>query len=141
RIMLCALTKPEVVDLWANLLLEERMAIRSVTSIAHLLNLYVPLEGLENEDYLLLSKLDSDRFLRQTFIHKGKVMFSRQASLGNVPERRLGVEILQESVQLRQYLERIHFIPYEKTLTVQILAGASDETIQVRAFSNESHRF
>lgn len=141
RIMLCALTKPGVVDLWANLLLEEERAIQSVTSIAHLLNHYVALEGLENEDYLLLSKLDSDRFLRQTFIRKGKVMFSRQASLGNVPERRLGVEILQESVQLRQYLERIHFIPYEKRLNVQILAGASDETIQVGSFSNESHHF
>lgn len=141
KVLLCALTKPERIDMWARWLLQEKRAIRSVTSIAQLLNLYVPLEGLENEDYLLLSKLDSDNYLRQTFISRGKVMFSRQASLSNVPQRRLGVEILQESVQLRQYLERIQFIPYEKTLTVQILAGMPDEAIQVEAFSNESHRF
>ena len=60
--------------------------------------------------------------LRQTFIKKGKVMFSRLASLNTVPENRLGVEILQESTQLRQYLERIQFITYESPLKIQVLA-------------------
>lgn len=141
RIMLCALTRPELVDKWANLLLQEKMAIQAVTSVAQLLNLYVPLEGLEHEEFLLISMLDSDRLLRQSFVSKGRMLFSRQASLVDVPEKRLGVEILQESVQLRQYLERIHFVPYEKTLEVQVMAATTDAKLKVESFSNESHHF
>jgi hypothetical protein len=141
RVMLCALTRPELIDKWANLLLQEKMPIQAVTSLAHLLNLYVPLEGLEHEEYLLISMLDSDNLLRQSFVSKGRMLFSRQASLVDVPEKRLGVEILQESVQLRQYLERIHFVPYEKRLEVQVLAATTDATLKVEKFSSESHHF
>src|SRR5690606_27634087 len=57
------------------------------------------------------------------------------------PDRQLGTEIQQESVQLRQYLERIQFIHYKDTLKVQILAAMSAATIQVEALSSDSHQF
>src|SRR5690606_29363379 len=112
-----------------------------ISSMAHLLNLYAPLEKLQTEEFLLLSQLDSEHFLRQTFIVSGKVKFSRQASLGHVPDRQLGMEIQQESVQLRQYLERIQFIHYKDTLKVQILAALSAAAMQVEALSSDSHQF
>lgn len=141
RILLSALTKPERIDVWAKLLLQEKMAVQAVTSIAHLLNAWLPLQKLEQEEFLLVSKLDADNNLRQTFVKNGRVMFSRLASLTTVPERRLGVEILQESTQLRQYLERIQFLSYESPLRIQVLSALSEDSIQVEPFSTELNRF
>ncbi len=141
RILLSALTKPERIDVWAKLLLQEKMAVQAVTSVAHLLNAWLPLQKLEQEEFLLVSKLDADNNLRQTFVKQGRVMFSRLASLTTVPERRLGVEILQESTQLRQYLERIQFLSYESPLRIQVLSALSEDSIQVEPFSTELNRF
>jgi|GEM_PF-1029286 len=141
KILLSAINKPERIDVWAKLLLEQKMAVQSVTSIAHLLNAYIPLEKLDQEEHLLVTKLDSDNNLRQTFISKGKVLFSRLASLTTVPERRLGVEILQESTQLRQYLERIQFITYEKPLKILLLASQPEAALQIEAFSNDTNKY
>lgn len=141
KIMLCAITKPERIDVWARLLLEERMPIIGVTSVAHLLSSYLPLEKLEQEEYLIITKLDQHNNLRQTFVNKGKVAFSRLASLGVVPEERLGIEILQESTQLRQYLERIQFIPYEARLRILVLSGQSRESLQLETYSSELNTF
>jgi hypothetical protein len=141
RILLSAISKPERIDVWAKLLLQEKMAVQSVTSIAHLLNAWLPLEKLEAEESLLVSQLDIDNNLRQTFIKKGRVMFSRLASLTTVPERRLGVEILQESTQLRQYLERIQFLTYESPLRIQVLSSHPQGSILLENFSSELNRF
>jgi hypothetical protein len=141
RVLLSALSKPERIDVWAKLLLQEKMAVQAVTSVAHLLNTWLPLEKLEHEEYLLISQLDDDNNLRQSFVKNGHVMFSRLASLTTVPERRLGVEILQESTQLRQYLERIQFLSYESPLRVLVLSALSEDSIQVEPFSSELNRF
>lgn len=141
RILLSAISKPERIDVWAKLLLQEKMAVQSVTSIAHLLNSWLPLEKLENEENLLVSQLDADNNLRQTFVKNGRVMFSRLASLTTVPERRLGVEILQESTQLRQYLERIQFLSYESPLRIQVLSSHPQGSIELDSYASELNRF
>jgi hypothetical protein len=141
RIMLSAISKPERIDIWAKLLLQEKMAVQAATSIAHLINAWLPVEKLESEENLLISKLDADNNLRQTFVKNGRVMFSRLASLTTVPERRLGVEIVQESTQLRQYLERIQFLNYESSLRVQVLSSHPQDQVQVEPYSSELNCF
>lgn len=141
RILLSAINKPDRIDIWAKLLLQEKMAVQAVTSIAHLLTSFLPLEKLDQEEHLLITKLDRDNNLRQTFVKNGKVMFSRLASLNAVPEDRLGVEIHQESTQLRQYLERIQFISYEIPLRIRVLASYPEEILNIEAFSTELNKF
>lgn len=141
RILLSAISKPERIDVWAKLLLQEKMAVQAVTSVAHLLNAWLPLENLDKEENLLVSKLDAENNLRQTFVKNGRVMFSRLASLTTVPERRLGVEILQESTQLRQYLERIQFLSYESPLRIHILSSHSHGSIELDSYASDLNRF
>jgi hypothetical protein len=141
RILLSAISKPERIDVWAKLLLQEKMAVQAVTSVAHLLNVWLPLEKLEKEENLLVSKLDADNNLRQTFVKNGRVMFSRLASLTTVPERRLGVEILQESTQLRQYLERIQFLSYESQLRIHVMSSHSRDSIELDSYASDLNRF
>lgn len=141
RILLSAISKPERIDVWAKLLLQEKMAVQAVTSVAYLLNAWLPLEKLEKEENLLVSKLDADNNLRQTFVKNGRVMFSRLASLTIVPEQSLGVEILQESTQLRQYLERIQFLSYESPLRIHVLSSYPQGSIELDSYASDLNRF
>jgi hypothetical protein len=141
RVLFSALTKPERIDVWARRLLQERMAVQAVTSIAHLLNRWLPIARLEQEEYLLVSQLDRNNNLRQTFVHRGRVLFSRLASLTVVPERRLAMEILQECIQLRQYLERIQFLRYESHLRILVLSTLPADSIRLEHYSSELNQF
>lgn len=141
RILLSALTKPERIDVWARLLLQEKMAVQAVTSTAHLLNAWLPQEKLEGEEHLLISQLDADNNLRQTYAKQGRVLFSRLASLNTVPEARLGIEILQETAQLRQYLERVQFLNYESALRILVLTAKPADSMQTDSYSSDLNRF
>jgi hypothetical protein len=141
RILLSAITKPDLIEIWVRILIEKRFAIQSVTSVAHLLHDFAAISKLDQEEFLLIINIEHGGNLRQTFIRKGMVMFSRLTPMQSRENTYLGTDILQETLQLRQYFERIQFVPYEAVLRIQVYSTFDDDFLQLEARSNESNRF
>lgn len=141
RIMLSAITKPDLVDIWVRVLLERRMAIQGVTSVAHLLHDFAAIEKIDHDEYLLIINIEPGGNLRQTFVRKGIVMFSRLTPVQARETMLLGGDVLQETLQLRQYFERIQFVPYEATMRIQVYSAFDDAYLQLEARSAEMNRF
>lgn len=141
RIMISAVTKPDLIEIWVKVLLEKRFAIQSVTSIAHLMHDFTVIGKLDKEEYLLVINVEPGGNLRQTFIRKGIVMFSRLTPMQLRDNTLLGSDILQETLQLRQYFERIQFVPYEAVLRIQVYSTFDDNFLQLDTRSTEANRF
>lgn len=141
RILMSAITKPDLIDVWVKVLIEKRFAIQSITSIAHLQHNFAKTAKLDQEDFLLLINVEQGSNLRQTFIRKGMVMFSRLTPMPAIDITLLGSDILQETLQLRQYFERIQFVPYEAVLRIQVYSSCDDKILQLEARSTEINRF
>jgi hypothetical protein len=121
KLLMAAINKPEAVDTWTALLLEEKRPIQAVTSMAWLLRDYVALQKLDKENTLLIVNLEPGNNLRQSFFQTGKLLFSRLTNLNNRTSNELAGEIYQETLQVRQYLERIQFVEYEAPLLIHVL--------------------
>ena len=141
RIMLSAITKPDLIEIWVKVLIEKRFAIQSVTSVAHLLQDFAAIGKLDQEEFMLLINAEQGGNLRQTFLRKGMVMFSRLTPMQSRENTLLGSDILQETLQLRQYFERIQFVPYESVLRIHVYSAFDDKFLQLESRSSESNRF
>ncbi|MGV3590044.1 MAG: hypothetical protein ACO1PZ_00045 [Gammaproteobacteria bacterium] len=141
RILLSAITKPDLVEIWMRVLLERRMAIQSVTSVAHLLHDVAALGKLDQDEFLLIVNIEPGGNLRQTFLRRGVVMFSRLTPVQARETMLLGGDVLQETLQLRQYFERIQFVPYEATLRIQVYSAFDDSYLQLETRSTAMNRF
>lgn len=141
RILMSAITKPDLIDVWVRVLLEKRFAIQSITSIAHILHDFSIIAKLDQEEFLLIINVEHDSNLRQTYLRKGMVLFSRLTPMPVRNNAQLGSDILQETLQLRQYFERIQFVPYEAALRIQVYSVFDDKFLQLEARSTEANRF
>lgn len=141
RILLSAITKPDLVEIWMRVLLERRMAVQSVTSVAHLLHDFAALGKIDQDEFLLIVNIEPGGNLRQTFLRKGIVMFSRLTPVQARETMLLGGDVLQETLQLRQYFERIQFVPYEATLRIQVYSAFDDSYLQLESRSSGMNRF
>jgi hypothetical protein len=141
RLLLSAITKPDLVEIWVRVLLARRMAIQSVTSVAHLLHDFAALEKLDQDEYLLIINIEPGGNLRQTFVRKGIIMFSRLTPVHARETMLLGGDVLQETLQLRQYFERIQFVPYEAVMRIQVYSAFDDAYLQLEARSPAMNRF
>ena len=137
RVLLSALTKPELLTPWVKILLANRTPIQSISSAAYLAEAFVQNTGLNNDSYLLIASLENNYELRQTFMLRGKVLFSRLTSLSSRDKLEIGKEIYKESVQIRSYLERVKLLPYEETLKINIYSVYDD--IDLRLNQKSSH--
>lgn len=121
KLLMAAINKPEAIDTWVRLLLEEKCSIQCITSMAWLLRDYVALHKLDRMETLLIVNLEPDNVLRQSFFQSGKLLFSRLTTLNTRNSTDLEDEIYQETLQVRQYLERIQFVGYEAPLQILVL--------------------
>ena len=131
KLMLAAISKPDAIDGWVDLLLEKKRAIQSITSIAWLLRHSLSVRKLEKERALLLACVDPGNSLRQSFFQDGKLLFSRLTNLSAQKGQPLASEIRNETLQVRQYLERIQFVPYESNLRIQLLLARPKSELQL----------
>lgn len=140
-LLLSAITKPELLDIWVQALVRQKFAVQSVTSVAHLLQHYCALEKLAAEPYLLITNLEAGNNLRQTFLKNGQVMFSRLNTINPRGNAYPGAEIHQETLQIRQYFERIQFLPYEAPLRIRVYSTHGEAELQLEARSSDTNRF
>lgn len=141
KLLLAAISKPEMLDIWANLLLADKRPIQSVTSLAWLLRSYLPLKKLDKEQTLLIVSIDPGNCLRQSFFAEGKLMFSRLTNLASHGGADLAAAVHNETLQVRQYLERIQFVQYEAPLRIQVIAALGARQLPLADYSTEINRF
>lgn len=141
RVLLSGLTKPQLLTPWIKILLANKTPIQSISSAAFLAQEYVTKEKLNSENYLLIASLENNYDLRQTYMRKGKVLFSRLTSLSARNQADVGKEIYKETVQIRSYLERVKLLPYEETLKINIYTVYNDSELDLNQKSSHLNNF
>lgn len=121
-VLLSALTKPSLVQAWIDPLLANGLHIQCITSTAYLLEDFVQHSGRSSIDNLLIVSIDRGLKLRQTFLSKGHVLFSRSTLLSGNDNATMSHDIHTESQRIRRYLERIRLLKSESPLQVHIFS-------------------
>lgn len=123
KVFLTALTKPEILDPWLNKILAKQIPVRAISSSAFVMERLVRFLGLNSQAHVLIVNEEELVGVRQTYLQKGRVVFSRltPASI----QRAGGFEefIEEQSLQTRKYLERIKQLPYDVALEVYVLTS------------------
>jgi hypothetical protein len=141
RVLLSGLTKPELLTPWIKILLANRTPVQSISSAAFLSETFATHIKLHTENYLLIASLENNFDLRQTYMRRGKVLFSRLTSLSSRTQEEIGKEIYKESVQIRSYLERVKLLPYEETLKINVYSIYDDSEINLNQKSSHLNNF
>jgi hypothetical protein len=140
KILLSAISKPESVEAWINVLLEQKFAIQSVTSVAYILETFISLRKKTAGSFFLITNLEHGNNLRQTFFKDGLMLFSRLTTLTGREPTQIGDDIYRETIQLRQYFERIQFLAYDAPLHVEVYVPHNDSMLQLENKSGELNR-
>jgi len=120
RVLFSALTKNSIIDPWVRVLLQEEIPIKCVTTPAYALCKIAEEYGLMTSDKILLANWEESG-IRQTFIVKGQMMFSRLTPIPANPDADLAVAIMEACEQTRGYLTRIELIEFDEALDVRII--------------------
>jgi hypothetical protein len=140
KILLSALTKPEMIEPWVRTFLEQKMQVQCVTSVAYLMQDYSQKAGL-NDKHLMIVSIEEGSELRQTFLNNGKIQFSRLTSLTTKESASLADAINHESLQIRQYLERIKLLPFDSQMMIKVFSPFQIDEAAMEANNNELNVF
>ncbi|MBU1565741.1 MAG: hypothetical protein KJ630_08940 [Proteobacteria bacterium] len=121
RVLLSALTNTEQLDPWIDYLLQKKVRIKGIVSVPLLMELFCEFMQLGTLPHLLLVNLEERIGLRQTYLQKKKVKFSRLLSI--FESESLAERLLAECRHTRQYLERQKLLPHDKPLEVHVCAA------------------
>ena len=130
HVLFSALTRPELLTPWITMILEKDMAIQSITSIAYLMESFARQNKLDQSPFLLLVSVENETELRQTYLRNGKVYFSRLTSLTSNELSHISQAITQESMQIRQYLERIKQLPFDSQLNIKLFSSLDQSLLE-----------
>ena len=140
KILLSALTKPEMLEPWVKRLLEQKVQIQCVTSVAYVMQEFSQKSGLSDTNLMLVS-IEEGSELRQTFLRNGKIHFSRLTSLTTKEISSLPNAINHESLQIRQYLERIKLMPFDSQMVIKVYSPLRIDELSLEAYNNELNKF
>ena len=121
RVLLTAITRPEVLTPWLDLLLEHRVAVAGIFSLPILSQRLLKRIGATGSNVLLIS-LQKASGLRQSFFRDGHLKISRLAHmprLGSVP---FAAHLMSEVEKLRRYLNSLALISRDSPLQIYILS-------------------
>ena len=140
-VMLSAITKPELVNPWVDLVLSKKIAVQSVNSVAFLTERYLAKFESKSPEHLMIISAEDGTSLRQTFLKQGRVLFSRLTTLPSSDPVTIGASIYQESLQIRQYLERIKLLSYDTPLEIRVFTPNKKESLGQSLTSSKLNTF
>ncbi len=123
RILLTGLTKPEIVSPWISRILDNQVPLQSITSAAYIMELFAQRLKFSNESHLLMVNQEANSGLRQTYLQKGRVVFSRLTPTSVSQSDDFSELIFEQCDQTRKYLERIKQLPYDTDLKVHVFTS------------------
>ena len=121
RVLLTAITRPEVLTPWLTPLLEHKVPVAGIYSLPVLSERLLKRIGADGSNVLLIS-LQKASGLRQSFFRDGQLKISRLAHmprLGSVP---FASHLLGEVEKLRRYLNSLALISRDSPLSIFILS-------------------
>lgn len=126
KILFSAITKNQALEPWVQVLLDEEIAIKGVTTPAYALCKIVSEFALLSSDTILLINWEASG-IRQSLMVGDKMMFSRLTPLPNDPDADLAVAIIDSCNQSRDYLERVGLLSFDQKLDVHIITPTLDD--------------
>jgi len=120
RALFTALSRPDLVDAWLNLILDQQIAIKSISSAPYLMESFAKQQDLQNAPHLLLVNVEPKTGVRQTYLQKGKVLFSRLSPRSQSQHTEIVQQVQDQALQTRKYLERIKLLPYEQVINTVV---------------------
>lgn len=134
KVFLTALTKPEILDPWLSRILAKHIPVRAVSSSAFVMERLARFLSLNSQTHVLIVNEEELVGVRQTYLQKGRVVFSRLTPASIQRSGTFEEFIEEQSLQTRKYLERIKQLPYDMALDVYVL------TSQPKAVESEVSR-
>jgi hypothetical protein len=137
QVLMSALTRPEQLQPWIDAALKFEISIQSVTSVAYLIEAYSHSVHQNKDPHLLIVSLENDNRLRQTFLSKGKLLFSRSTFLTSTDAKMLEQDISQETLHIRRYLERIRLLQFDDDLKMHLYSTFAPGELEVSTHEGE----
>lgn len=123
RVMLCALTNNDYFAPWLKAIAEREIALAGIHSLPLLAPSFLKKQHLEDTHCLLLTL--QDRSIRQSYIGKGELHFSRLSPLHDEHAEAMAHACYAETLKLQQYLTSQRLIEHQQPLTTFVLAHRS----------------
>lgn len=141
RVLLTAVTRPELLGPWLGALLAQRIPVSGVYSLPILSERLLRTIGASAPNVLLIS-LQRASGLRQTFFRDGLLKISRLAHMprpGSVP---FAAHLVGEVEKLRRYLNSLALISRDSPLSIYILShGALLADLEQHCRDSEQEKF
>ncbi len=141
RVLLTAITRPEVLTPWLELLDRHKVAVSGICSLPILSERLLKRIGATGPNVLLIS-LQKASGLRQTFFRDGHLKISRLAHmprLGSVP---FAAHLIGEVEKLRRYLNSLALVSRDSPLSIYILShGQLLGELEQHCRDSEQERF
>jgi hypothetical protein len=119
-VLFSALTNSDHLAFWVHPLLEKKVRITGILSVPMLMELFTGFLHLDQVPHLLLVNLEQHSGLRQTYLQRRRLKFSRLLSLATVGADGLAEMLLAECTHTRQYLERLKLLPRDQPLDIHV---------------------
>ncbi len=126
RIMLAALTSHDVFAPWLAAMADAEVALAGIYSLPLLSPLLLRKLGLADERCLLLTI--QDQSIRQSYLEKGQLFFSRLAPLHHDSLVGMAQTFASEAFKLQQYLVSQRLIGRKQPITAYLVAHANART-------------
>jgi len=121
KVLLTAITKPDVILPWIGLIQEQKIPIAGIYSLPILSQLLLKKIGAKGPNVLLLSA-QSASGLRQTFFRDRQIKISRLAQMPRIGSVPYASHLTGELEKLRRYLNSLGLISRDGPLDVYILS-------------------
>lgn len=140
RVLLTAISNPELLAPWLAAIAEARIALAGVYSLPLLAPALLRRFGIADESCLLLSI--QDQSVRQSYIENGELHFSRLAPLPNSSLSGIAQSLSSEAQKLQQYLVSQRMIGRQQPICAYLLTHASaGQTIAAACVDNATLRY
>lgn len=129
EVLLSGLTQKERLSPWIELVLAARAPLAGITSAALLSESMANRMLGKGLAHVLLISHHQHSGLRQTYLRKGHVKFSRLTPFVPAPARTadpIGEALIEECRRTRQYLERQRYISHDEPLDIHVYAEPED---------------
>lgn len=125
RVVYTAITNPEVVKPWQEVLERLEVPLVGMHSAAVLGTRLVEALGLA-EEHALLALVSPGGMLRQTYFRNGELRFTRLTPIDLQEGQPLGAFLAEETTRTWQYLDNLRFFAPQDRLEVALLAHPRD---------------
>jgi hypothetical protein len=125
RVLYTAITNPELVRPWVDLLHESRTPLVGIFS-APLLSAHLLRELRIEAEHALLVSLEVGGGLRQSYFQRGEIKFSRLTPVSEIPREQLPAFTGEEVARTWQYLDSLRYFTRNEMLDVYVICHADD---------------